>query len=71
MKLEPLATALTQVVVGRRDEMFAQVILTLTRPAAFDHDEGLRLVELLDRARLMLSPYESHHLQPLMTFLSD
>jgi len=51
--------------------MFAQIIVTLVRPAAFDHDEGLRLLERLDRARLMLSPYESHHLLTLMTFLND
>lgn len=54
-----------------RDGMLTEIIQTLIDPDAFDHDEGLRTLERLKRARLMLSPYESHHLLTLMTFFHD
>jgi len=71
--LEPSAARLVRAAAARnpRDELFAQIILTLVRPSSFSHAEGLQLLEVLDKARLMLSPYEAHHLLTLMTFLND
>lgn len=56
---------------GARFPAIQQLIALHLRPEEYDHQRGLRVLDVLAAARLRLTDYESHHLLTLFTFLRD